>query len=74
MAKSASTQPKQQRLTPAEFEEQVSTARELYDQGQLEEAVARLKATLKAAPGSFTSAEKGAVWELLGDLWAEQEQ
>lgn len=74
MDKSTSSQPKQARLTPEEFEEQVSTGRALYNQGQLKEAVGLLAAALKAAPRSFSSAEKGEVWELLGDLHAELEQ
>ncbi len=74
MVKSASTQPKQSRLTPEKFEEQVSTARGFYNQGQLKKAVELLKATLKAAPVSFTSVEKGEVWELLGELYTELEQ
>jgi tetratricopeptide (TPR) repeat protein len=74
MVKSTSSQPKQTRLSPEGFEEQVSTARELYNQGQLKEAAALLNAALKAAPRSFSSAEKGEVWELLGDLHAELAQ
>jgi tetratricopeptide (TPR) repeat protein len=58
-------------LSPAEFQQQVVAAQTLYDQAQLTEAATLLKATLKVAPAAFTSAEKGAVWELLGDLYAE---
>jgi tetratricopeptide (TPR) repeat protein/transposase len=74
MAKSVSgkiKQAKQSCLSPEEFQRQVTVAQRLYDQGQLEEAVALLKTTLKAAPVSFTSVEKGEVWEMLGDLYAE---
>ena len=63
--------PKRSYLTPEEFQNLVEDAQALYDQGKLAEAAAQLESALKAAPGSFTSAEKSGVWELLGDIYAQ---